>query len=156
VIEIRPVRGEEWQALRELRLTALEDSPDAFWTLLEDALARSEDDWRAAAAPPCHVADDDGRLVGMVSAFADRDEPELAHLVAVFVRPEARRRGLGLALVERQLDWARGAGFARAALMVNTASAAAVGVYERLGFRPSGRRERMHGDVVVAEMIREL
>jgi ribosomal protein S18 acetylase RimI-like enzyme len=156
VTEVRPVRPEEWQALRDLRLEALQDSPDAFWTRLADALERGEDHWRAAAAPPCHVADDEGRLVGMVSAFPDDDDPRLTHLIAIYVSPAARRRGLGGALVETQLAWARRAGYEHVALMVNAANRDAVALYERLGFRESGRRERMHGRVLIAEMTREL
>ena len=140
----------------DLRLEALQDSPDAFWTRLADALERGEEHWRAAAAPPCHVADDSGRLVGMVSAFPDDDDRALTHLIAMYVSPGARRRGLGGALLEAQLAWARAAGYERVALMVNTANTGAVALYERLGFRESGRRGRMHGRVLIAEMTCEL
>jgi hypothetical protein len=46
VLEIRRVRTEEWRALRDLRLEALQDSPEAFWARYEEALERTDDEWR--------------------------------------------------------------------------------------------------------------
>ena len=46
--EIRRVRADEWEALRDLRLRALADSPHAFATTLAEAERRSEAEWREA------------------------------------------------------------------------------------------------------------
>ena len=52
----------------------------------------------------------------------------------LFVREEARRCGLGGALVEAALERARARGCARVELDVNEENRAALALYERLGF----------------------
>jgi GNAT superfamily N-acetyltransferase len=157
VAEIRRVRAEEWRELRELRLEALRDSPDAFWTLYEEAVERSDADWREWTTFACHVAVEDGRIVGMVAGFPDDEDARTADLIAMFVTPTARGRGIGAALVDAQLAWARAEGFARVRLMVNVEQGSAFRLYERCGFRDTGERSALRdGPCVLATMILEL
>lgn len=48
MIFVRRVRAEESEALRDLRLRALADAPEAFSTTLAQAGRRSEAEWQAA------------------------------------------------------------------------------------------------------------
>jgi ribosomal protein S18 acetylase RimI-like enzyme len=78
------------------------------------------------------VAEQDGRLDGY--AFATALEGERSHVTDVYVRPEARRRGLGTALM-RELAARLGQLGARwVSLDVLTTNSGARGFYERLGF----------------------
>jgi len=157
VVEIRRVRADEWRELRDLRLEALQDSPNAFWTLHEEAVQRTDDDWREWTTFPCHVALEDGRLVGMVAAFAHEEDPRTAELIAMFVTPAARGRGIGAALVDAQLAWARAEGFERIRLMVNVEQGSAFRLYERCGFRDTGEQSLLRdGPSVLATMVDEL
>ena len=157
VVEIRRVRADEWRELRDLRLEALQDSPDAFWTLYEEAVDRSDAEWHEWTTFPCHVALEDGRLVGMVAAFAHEDDPTTAELIAMFVTPAARGRGIASALVDAQLAWARAEGFERVSLMVNVEQGSAFRLYERCGFRDTGQRSQLRdGPGVLATMVHEL
>jgi GNAT superfamily N-acetyltransferase len=157
MVEIRRVRDDEWRELRELRLEALQDSPDAFWTRYDEALERGDDEWREWTELPCHVAVEDGRLVGMVAGFTDRDDETTANLIAMYVAPRARRRGVGRALVEAQVAWAADAGFARISLQVNVANDGAYRLYEALGFGDTGARHPLRdGPHVLATMVRDL
>lgn len=67
------------------------------------------------------------------------DAGRRAHLARVIVRPDARGRGLGSALVEALLGRAAAAGARVATLNVYAANAAAVRLYETAGFRPVAR-----------------
>jgi GNAT superfamily N-acetyltransferase len=157
VLEIRRVHPDEWRELRELRLEALQDSPDAFWTRYEEAIERTDADWREWTTFPCHVAVEDGRLVGMVAAFADEEDAGTADLIAMFVTPDARGRGIGAALVDAQLAWARAEGFARMRLMVNVERGPAFRLYERCGFTDTGERTQLReGPHALATMVRDL
>jgi len=157
VIAVRRVQPDEWRELRELRLESLQDSPRAFWRRYDEELERSDDEWREWAASPCFVAVEDGRLVGMVVAHADEDDTTIANLYAMYVRPSARGRGIGEALVNAQLQWARAEGFSRVRLMVNVDNETATRLYERCGFRDTGFREPLRdGPDVLSEMIRAL
>ncbi len=56
----------------------------------------------------------------------------------LFVREDARRSGLGAALVEAALERARERGCARVELDVDERNEAALALYERLGFSSAG------------------
>ena len=48
---IRQVAAEEWERLRDVRLRALADAPEAFLETVEDASTFSEGHWRSRATP---------------------------------------------------------------------------------------------------------
>ncbi len=145
-VEIRPIRPDEWQALKALRLRALASDPDAFGGRLEDAIEHDDERWRSrAAADPAeavtYVAEaTDGSLVGMAVGAPAPDHPEAAGLFGMWVAPEVRGQGIGGALVDAVAGWARSAGYALIGLGVTTTNTAAVTFYERKGFVDLGER----------------
>ena len=66
------------------------------------------------------------------------------HIMNIAVDPLLRRGGIGLALLERLIDQA-GADAAYT-LEVRPSNAAAIALYERLGFRSAGTRPRYYQD----------
>lgn len=79
------------------------------------------------------VAELDGNIAGM--ALARRGTPRLARLTDLYVRPEARRRGLAAALVRMAAARLLDAGAETVELEVQSANALARAVYGRVGFR---------------------
>ncbi|HKW79264.1 MAG TPA: GNAT family N-acetyltransferase [Candidatus Limnocylindria bacterium] len=154
-VTVRRVRAGEWQALRDLRLAALEDSPHAFSATLEQAKRRSNMEWRSLASLGAAgerwmtvVAQaDKGRLVGMATGhFPDErhrpnDDPSIPSLMQMWVEPEHRRTGVGRALVKDVLRWADAKKAAVVRLEVNEADRGAVAFYTACGFSPTGRRD---------------
>jgi len=136
--EIRPSERELW---RHVRLRALADTPDAFGETLADATAKDEAAWQQFVAPRADavrlLAERDGAPVGMCVLVVSADQ-RLANLYAMWVAPEARGAGIGRALVEAALAWAR----ARAALEItlHVTQAPARRLYERCGFVDTGER----------------
>lgn len=165
-IEIRRVGVDEWEPLRDLRLRALADAPQAFLTTLGEAQRWSEEEWREATRRGASgdrwctfVADDDGRLAGMATGhFPDErhqalDDPALVSLIQMWVEPAARRTGLGTRLVQAVLGWAAERGSAVTRLGVNVADPGAIAFYGSAGFRDTGRREHSpERDILAMEM----
>jgi GNAT superfamily N-acetyltransferase len=164
-VRIRRLAAEEWAALRDLRLRALADAPSAF----ASTLAREQDyprkHWQENAADlaegddsSCYVAESDGELQGMAIGFRDDDDPSTVWLVAMWVAPEMRCRGVAAGLAERVVAWASETGAARVLLWVNRENADAVRVYERVGFAATGERKPLPSDPtqVEAQMARTL
>jgi len=54
--------------------------------------------------------------------------------------PECRRIGLGTALLERALDWARSVGIRKMNLEVFASNSGAIALYRKMGFEEEGRR----------------
>jgi RimJ/RimL family protein N-acetyltransferase len=134
---VRRLRAGEWRALKEIRLAALQDAPDAFATRHGEASERDDARWQADAhrgsrvEGPTFVAVDGERFVGMVGGWRDGDR---ARLVQMFVRPEARGSGVADELISAVAAWAREEGFARLELGVVEGNAAAERAYARCGF----------------------
>jgi ribosomal protein S18 acetylase RimI-like enzyme len=80
------------------------------------------------------LAKHDGELAGCVALH--KLEPAICEMKRLYVRPQFRGKGLGLALAERIIAEARGMGYSRMRLdTVEPVMRDAVRMYRRLGFR---------------------
>lgn len=70
--------------------------------------------------------------------------PSMSHVAqaGTFLLPEWRRRGLGRALFQTTVRFARGAGYAKIVIQVRASNAHAQAFYLRLGFQECGRLRR--------------
>jgi RimJ/RimL family protein N-acetyltransferase len=89
------------------------------------------------------VAETDGTIVGRLSVSRDI-HPASAHVadVGLMVAQGYRRRGAGTALMQAAEDWARTTGVEKLELHVFPYNEPAIALYERLGYRREGLRER--------------
>ena len=159
-LEIRRIRPDEGLRSRAFRLHALAEAPSAFGSTLAKERAYPESLWHERAAD-CRddrvifVAEQDGRWVGSVTGLTPdpggSDRPGLL-LVAMFVDGTVRRRGVGVALVESIVDWARARDAARLTLWVTSTNEAALALYSRCGFRPTGTTRRGAHDLIPVEV----
>lgn len=143
--EVRRIRADEWEALRDLRLRGLRDSPTAFGSTFEEEKQRADDQWRERArasaagdAQALFVVAVDGALRGMARGVPDERQRELCHLYGMFVAPDVRGRGHGRALVEAVCAWARSRGSRRVVLNVTETNAEAIRLHEGCGFVRTG------------------
>ena len=161
-MEIRRIGIDEWEALRDLRLRALAEDPDAFGMTLDDASGQSETEWRDWIGSPergffAAIADD-GSFVAMVVGSPVDDRPGAAGLFGMWVAPEARRAGIGTALIGSVEDWARTAGYERVGLGVTMTNTSAIRLYERSGFVDLGEYHplREGSDLTIQIMAKTL
>jgi ribosomal protein S18 acetylase RimI-like enzyme len=147
---IRRLRTDEAILFKTLRLRALADSPDAFAHTYDEIRARPDSYWaemtRSVTEPDRHamfVAEDETAPVGMAFGLLDREDPGRAHLGGMWVEPDGRGGGVGRALADAVVAWARERGFGEVVLWVTEGNKRAIDLYERVGFAVTGRRDRL-------------
>lgn len=90
------------------------------------------------------VAEDgDRRLVARLSLSRD-PHPASRHVadLGLMVAADSRRRGIGTALLDEAVAWARGSGIRKLELHVFPWNEPAIGLYEAFGFQREGLRRR--------------
>lgn len=91
-----------------------------------------------ASGATAHVAEQNGEIVGFILFRTASDEAEI---LTIAVAPDARRGGVGRALVTGAAHVASQAGAARFFLEVGANNSAARALYARLGFASAGHRK---------------
>jgi ribosomal protein S18 acetylase RimI-like enzyme len=159
-MDVRQARAADWQQLRELRLRALADAPDAFSSTLEQEAAFPEEVWRqrAEGGPTSadFIAHEGGAGIGMAAIFAESSAPGRMQLVAMWVDPHYRRRGVAWALVDQAVRWASDRQAREVILWVVDQNTAACRLYERIGFRPTGERQPLASNPALTESMLRL
>ncbi len=93
---------------------------------------------------------DDGSIAAFCCVWMVLDE---LHINNVAVRPELRRHGYAMMLLEQVIDEAVRRGAARATLEVRRSNIAALRLYDRLGFSVSGIRPKYYSNPVEDALI---
>mmetsp|Transcript_22602 Transcript_22602/g.71694 ORF Transcript_22602/g.71694 Transcript_22602/m.71694 type:complete len:195 (+) Transcript_22602:86-670(+) len=144
-LSLERLEPESWRRFREVQLRAMRDSPDIFLRPMALDEALGEEEWRLRISrgmtlvASMALAEGSAEDVGVASAAACPGRPGSATF-GIWVTPEWRGKGLGGRLVDEVLSWARSAGFSRMVLHVPDDNEAAVGLYERKGFKATGVR----------------
>jgi len=161
MVLVRGTVADDWQALRDIRLEALRDAPTAFGSTYERETERGEANWRdwiarggtfLAFVPEVAATEPAGLIGGY------QEDPVTVELVSMYVRPRARGRGVGEALVASVIDWAGKRNAECVRLWVTETNAPARALYERCGFALTGERQPVpsHPSLDEVAMIRWL
>jgi predicted GNAT family acetyltransferase len=135
--DARRLSPDDWEVLRDIRLRALADTPDAFGSTLEREQDLPEKEWRRRLVRPVMVVLDGERPVSMAGTFADAGRLQVW---GMWTDPGHRGRGHARALLDALLGDAIAAG-QPVSLHVNIANAEARALYEHYGFVGTGELE---------------
>ena len=150
MVEVRRTTAEQWRALKQLRLSALADSPAAFGSTLAREVALDDAEWQRRARGGSWLAWANGRPVGMVALVPD-DGSDGQQVVGMWVAPSSRRTGVGAALVEAACALASELGAGQVCLWVADGNEGARRAYEAYGFTATGERQPLPSDPSVGE-----
>lgn len=103
-----------------------------------DATFRGEIQNKGISFPMIIVRPEDGRVAGYIMYWQIRDEVQINN---VAVHPDFRGKGIGEAALRLVLKEVREQGAVFATLEVRVSNAAAVRLYEKLGFKILGTRK---------------
>jgi GNAT superfamily N-acetyltransferase len=155
MVLVRETVSGDWHALRDIRLEALRDAPAAFGSTYEREAPCGEARWRhrishggtfLAYLPDLSASEP----VGLIGGY--REDPVTVELVSMYVRPRARGRGVGEALVAAVIGWARDQNAAEVHLWVTETNAPARALYERCGFALTDEQQPLPSDPSLGEV----
>ncbi len=146
---IRRAVEDDWTTVRDVRLRALRESPDAFGASLsrEERFAESHWRMRVRTSPTWLALDDDGVPRGLVTLVQEPGSPEHdRHVVSLWVAPERRREGIGWELLDTVVRAGAHEAARTVSLWVVEDNASAVDLYVRAGFTRTGERQALPRD----------
>lgn len=159
VIDVRRVAPDQWQQLRDIRLAALRDAPDAFASTYEREAAFDEATWRSRTQSSAQFFAIDGeQIVGIAAGYHDPVDcaPDERSVVSMWVAPSHRGQGIVALLVDAIADWARHDGAAALRLDIATGNDSARQAYLRAGFVVTGSAKPMPRDPSIIEQTMTL
>ncbi|HET9972664.1 MAG TPA: GNAT family N-acetyltransferase [Streptosporangiaceae bacterium] len=150
---VRATALDDWQAMREIRLQALKDAPDAFASTYAREAAFEPAEWHRRATR-------DGSFLAFIPGLAEpaglvggfEQEPGVAEVVSMFVRPQARGHGVGEALIDAVTAWAKDQGATSVHLWVTDTNKRAIRLYERCGFTVTPERQPLPSNPALGEV----
>ena len=153
MVRVRELVMEDWQTLRDMRLEALRDAPHAFGSTYAEQVTFTEADWqRRIARGGAFLAylPQVSEPAGLIGCY--QEEPGTVELVSMFVRPQARGRGVSEPLIDAVIGWARARDATSVHLWVTETNKHACRLYERCGFTPTAERQPLPSDPAQAEI----
>ncbi len=161
MVVVRTATIEEWQVLRDIRLAALRDAPNAFGSTYARQATSVEADWRRRISRGrtffAYVTEvNETEPAGLVRS--SQEQPGTVELVSLWVRPQARGLGVGQALVDAVINWAKARSAAFVHLWLTEGNQRALALYKRCGFALTGERQPLPSKPYLTEigMIRLL
>ena len=143
-----------------VRLRALREDPSAFGSTHAEESRLTDPEWidlavrRTAKGSMVWLALADDVPCGIVGVFLE--SATCARLVSMWVAKDARGQGIGKALVDAALAWARASRARTVVLTVTSNNDTAMRFYEGLGFARTGRTEPYPNDPTLFEHEMEL
>jgi ribosomal protein S18 acetylase RimI-like enzyme len=153
MVVVRAVIPDDWQTLREVRLAALREAPYAFGSTYAREAAFTEEQWRGRindrSVTYFAYLPDNPEPAGLAGVYVEDD---VADVVSMWVRPSARGRGAGEALIEATADWAKARDHSCLLLWVTESNTPARKLYDRCGFALTGERQPLPSDAALPEV----
>ncbi|OGD91135.1 hypothetical protein A2W45_03965 [Candidatus Curtissbacteria bacterium RIFCSPHIGHO2_12_41_11] len=162
-IRIVQLTPEDWEILRKLKLTSLQQDPIAFLDYqdgMDTYLKRTEYEWRKkldeqTSSTVYVFAEENGEFIGMVNARIDEKKQE-ALIQHLYVDPDHRGQMVGKRLLETLLQKLKGRGIGKAKLAVLETQKPAIRLYESLGFEKMSEFLDLRGDRLYKSFRMEL
>lgn len=143
-VRIRDLDGSDWAVYRELRLAALQESPQAFVGTYSDEREHDEASWRDRIRRAHRfVAESEGAALGVVGLGdhgPDDEGAEAGEIFDLWVAPEARAVRVARALVATACKTASEEGRTHLYFWVVPENVPALAFATNIGFHPTSQR----------------
>jgi len=146
-MQIRCIVEQDYSQVRQLRLAALQDSPDSFADSLRSTRDKPTQYWKELTKSLCKehvmfILEQDGELVGSIYGLSDSINEKTGRVAGMWVSPSYRRRGFGKSLLMQVASWARSSGFNEMRLWAPAKKPRVIEFYQSNGFELTGNRQQ--------------
>lgn len=142
---IRELSESDWLDYKTIRLRSLLESPESFGSTYERESAFQTEQWRARLRVSSATHDAvtllalvRGSYAGLLSCVIKKSDSRSASLYQMWVAPEHRRGGVAREMVVQAKKWALVRNARNLYLSVSTVNVAAMSLYKKSGFEPTG------------------
>lgn len=146
----------EWALYKKLRLMALQTEPAVFGSNFDKEFAYTDADWQQTLTNPARVffaLFHGDAAVGVTGAILKCDEETTAALIASFILPEHRGKGLSELFYRARLDWARAKKCTNVIVSHRASNLASKYANQKFGFVETHKENRLWPDGAEAEQI---
>jgi ribosomal protein S18 acetylase RimI-like enzyme len=156
--ECRVIVCSEWQLVRDARLAALSESPDAFLGSFNEEFLFQEDDWRKTFMQASWHGSFKKRLfkkrelIGIAKSSILTDYPDERYVESLWVAPKHRVRGIARDIIEHIAAEGQNEGRSFIRLAVLRENSAASKAFTRLGFLPTSGRSNEYENCLELEL----
>ena len=144
------IRAGQWRILKDVRLRALEEAPNAFGTTLSEGQERTDRDWQDMARDHATLSDRAYFMAyvgdnpcGMAGCY--RTASDIVMLTAMWVAPEFRGQKIGEQIVRAVIKWAREGGATMLEAWVSENNPTRF-FYQKTGFEETRLTEPLRSD----------
>ena len=144
MITIRQCRPDDWEIVKLIRLSALEDAPHAFSETLEHARQVLDSGWKDIAIRNSKgeestyaLAFNDEEPIGMAGGFISQTDRKRAYVSTLWVDPRFRGAAVAKGLIRFIINWASDMGAGLLTATVTLENLTAQGFYKKSDFELS-------------------
>ena len=145
-----------WEDLKEIRLSSLKESPEAFGLSYREAREYTAEEWMHRASgkrgPRFILAYVGKAAAGIIGGVLTNGEYEL---ISMWVSPKFRRNGVGSRLVDALKEYAAEQGHSEIILRVSASNISACQLYSKCGFSVVGQDGPLasNNDIILQKMV---
>jgi ribosomal protein S18 acetylase RimI-like enzyme len=158
VLDFLLLTSADWLSLRQIRLTALRESPRAFLAAYDQENGYTEERWRAEFARGDWIIGLlDNEPVSLLGTTREPDTPaDQCYIEYLWVAPDCRRSGIASRMLTAVLDRLQATGVQTTFLWVLSGNDPATRLYKQAGFVSTNRRQLLPADPTRSEELLRL
>jgi RimJ/RimL family protein N-acetyltransferase len=134
---LKQLMPDEWPLYKKLRLEALQNAHGSFGgsydkeSLLEDSVWQER---LADARSAFWVLYDQDQPIGMTGVIEAKDDPETTALIASYIHPDYRGKGLSNLFYKARIEWSKQNGYRRVMVSCRASNTASKAANRKFGF----------------------
>ena len=157
---IKALTPADWQTMKDFRLKALKESPEAFARTYEEELAFDDNVWikRTDGASEgkeriCFLCFDGEKPVGIGGSSVSKQRKQASSVNSVWVDPAYRGTEAAKMIMDCLKDWASSIGLTQMEGLVTSTNERALGFYKKYGFEVTNETETLERDPSVVSVL---